>query len=57
MDKYQQDFVKGFFKTDKLPGWQSIATSLVQNGECIVAGDGNLFGVGGINNFIKKEKA
>lgn len=42
------------FENFKYPGWKSIATELLNQGECIVAGD-NCIWIGGVGNFIKLE--
>jgi hypothetical protein len=41
-----------FFKNEVFPGWKSIASKLLDNGNCIVAGDTCIW-KGGIGNFIK----
>lgn len=45
-----------FFKNDKFAGWKTIATKLLENGSCIVAGNDCIW-KGGIGNFIKTYKA
>ena len=52
LTEYQKDFLlEYFFKSEKYPGWKSIATQLLETGNCIVAGTGCLWH-GGIGNFI-----
>ena len=56
LSDYQKSFLlNNFFKNEKYPGWEGIATKLLETGECIVAGKGKEIWVGGIGNFIKKE--
>jgi len=45
-----------FFRNEKYAGWESIATQLLETGECIVAGKQSIW-IGGIGNFIKTEDA
>lgn len=45
-----------FFENDKYPGWKSIATTLLETGKCIVAGETCIWR-GGIGNFIKTSPA
>jgi hypothetical protein len=45
-----------FFENEKYAGWKNIATELLKNGSCIVAGTECIW-IGGIGNFIKTEKA
>lgn len=45
-----------FFKTEKFAGWKSIATKLLNTGNCIVAGKKPIW-IGGIGNFIKTKEA
>ena len=57
----QIDFIiKNFFEintnTIKFPGWYSIAKTLLEKGNCIVAGDTKIW-LGGIGNFIKTKEA
>jgi hypothetical protein len=53
LTKFQQDFIlENFFKEDGWAGWRHIATHLLTNGNCIVAGESCIW-VGGIGNFIK----
>lgn len=53
----QKEFIlEHFFRKEEIPGWRNIATKLLDNGECIVAGDGCIWN-GGIGNFINLEKA
>lgn len=53
----QKDFILDhFFKSDVYTGWRNIGTKLIDNGECIVAGNGSIW-VGGIGNFISLEVA
>jgi hypothetical protein len=43
-----------FFRNRELAGWKSIATKLLETGECVVAGSSCIWS-GGIGNFIKTE--
>jgi len=53
----QIEFIKKyFFKNEEYAGWDNIATRLLQEGSCIVAGHGKLWS-GGIGNFIKTSPA
>ena len=53
LTEYQKEFLlEYFFKNEKFPGWKIIATYLLEKGECIVAGIGDIW-CGGIGNFIK----
>lgn len=45
-----------FFRNEDYGGWKNIATTLIESGECIVAGKNTLW-IGGIGNFIKTEDA
>ena len=56
LNEQQRSFIIDFFIDDKLPGWKQIAEALIDNGECIVAGDKCVYN-GGIGNFIKTESA
>jgi hypothetical protein len=57
MTKTTKEFIKKhFFKNDQYAGWEGIADILLENGTCIVAGDGNIW-VGGIGNFIERVEA
>ena len=47
---------KYFFKNESYAGWKNIANSLLETGECVVAGDKCIW-IGGIGNFIKTETA
>jgi hypothetical protein len=50
---YQKEFIlKHFFINEKYPGWKSIATALLEKGNCIVAGEKCIW-IGGIGNFVK----
>ena len=51
----QLEFVLTFFKDEKHPGWKNIATKLIKNGNCIVAGDKCIW-LGGVGNFIHTSK-
>lgn len=48
-------FLLSFFENNEYAGWKSLATRLIKNGSCIVAGNHNIW-VGGIGNFIKTYK-
>lgn len=53
----QKEFLlKNFFQNEKYAGWKGIATTLLEEGSCIVAGK-NCIWVGGIGNFIKTREA
>ncbi len=53
MTNNQKQFIKeNFFKNDKYAGWSNIANELLDDGECIIAGDNKLWH-GAIGNFIK----
>lgn len=41
-----------FFVNDKFAGWKNIATKLIKDGKCIVAGDECIW-KGGVGNFIE----
>lgn len=57
LTEYQKEFIlNNFFKNEKYAGWKTIATTLLEKGECIVAGEGCIWR-GGIGNFIKTEHA
>lgn len=45
-----------FFKNERYAGWKNIASKLLENGSCIVAGDKCIW-MGGVGNFIKTENA
>lgn len=45
-----------FFKNEKYAGWKGIATKLLENGSCTVAGKDCIW-IGGIGNFIKTREA
>jgi hypothetical protein len=50
---YQKKFLlEQFFKNEKYAGWKGIATHLLEQGRCVVAGDKCIW-IGGIGNFIK----
>lgn len=56
LTEYQKKFLLKFFYSEKHPGWQSIAESLLEKGFCVVAGEDCIW-KGGVGNFIKLEKA
>lgn len=57
LTKNQKHFIlENFFKLNSVPGWYHIASNLIENGNCIVAGNGNIW-YGGIGNFIKNKSA
>lgn len=56
LTELQMNFVLGLFESKKYPGWMAIASKLIENGSCIVAGTDPLW-VGGIGNFVKTEPA
>jgi hypothetical protein len=45
-----------FFKNESYPGWRDIATKLLDNGYCVVAGDSCIWR-GGIGNFITTKES
>jgi hypothetical protein len=54
---YQKEFLLTyFFKNEVYPNWKNIATKLLENGSCIVAGERCIWH-GGIGNFIKTKVA
>ena len=57
LTEHQKEFLLNqFFKNEKYAGWKNIAIELLENGQCIVAGEQSIW-IGGIGNFIKTEKA
>lgn len=55
--KIQEDWLLGsFFYLPSCAGWRTIASRLIQDGKCIVAGDGKIW-IGGVGNFIKTSPA
>lgn len=54
--KQKEFLLDTFFKIEKYPGSISIATKLLDTGECIVAGYARIW-IGGIGNFINTEIA
>ncbi len=44
-----------FFKTPNHPNWEIIAEILLNEGECVVAGEEEIW-CGGIGNFIRQNK-
>lgn len=55
-DNQKEFLFNYFFKTDNFAGWKNIANSLLETGECIVAGDSCIW-IGGIGNFIRTKTA
>ena len=56
LTKEQKDYIiQTFFKNELLAGWKNIATKLVYEGKCVVAGERCIW-VGGIGNFIETKK-
>lgn len=56
LTKAQKEFMLyNFFYSDYARGWKNIAESLLDTGECIVAGKKCVW-QGGIGNFIETEK-
>ncbi len=54
---YQKEFLlKYFFKNEEYVGWRGIAESLLESGECVVAGNKCIW-VRGVGNFIKTSEA
>lgn len=57
LTEHQKNFLLlNFFRNEKYAGWKNIATTLLETGECIVAGTECIW-VGGIGNFIKTQPA
>lgn len=57
LTNYQKEFIlKYFFENEKYAGWKNIGTTLLETGECVVAGT-NCIWFGGIGNFIETELA
>lgn len=56
MHKEKLDFLLEFFKNETHAGWAGIATKLLENGFCIVAGEGCIWN-GGIGSFIDTSPA
>lgn len=57
LSDYQKEVIlNNFFKNEEYPGWKNIATTLIDNGKCIVAGEKCIW-FGGIGNFIKTTEA
>ena len=52
LDNAQKEFLLKFFELPHLSGWKNIATKLLENESCIVAGTDKIW-IGGIGNFIK----
>ena len=49
--------LNNFFKNEKYAGWCNIATDLLQDGKCIVAGEcANIFADLPVSKFIKTSK-
>ena len=55
-DNQKEFLLEYFFKNEKYAGWRNIATTLIEEGYCIVAGDQCIWR-GGIGNFIKVSSA
>ena len=54
---YQKNFIlEYFFKNEEYAGWKKIATKLLEDGKCIVAGNTCIW-IGDIGNFIKTSEA
>lgn len=57
LTKNQKEYIlEAFFENDYYAGWKGIATTLIEKGSCIVAGDKCIWS-GFIGNFIKTKKA
>lgn len=55
LTQYQKNFfLNYFFKNEKIPTWELVATTLLESGQCIVAGHEPIW-KGGVGNFIKTE--
>ncbi len=53
----QKEFLfNHFFKYEIYAGWKSIANSLLETGECVVAGDRCIW-LGGVGNFIEVQNS
>lgn len=53
----QKEFLLNyFFKNEQFAGWRNIATTLLEDGSCIVAGESCIW-QGGIGNFITSKEA
>lgn len=52
----QLDFLLTFFESNQWAGWKTVATCLLKEGRCIVAGNKPMW-KGGIGNFITIERA
>lgn len=48
--------LNNFFKNEQYAGWKNIATTLIEKGKCVVAGDRCIW-LGGIGNFINTSNA
>lgn len=57
MTQNQLNFLLSFFRKESFVGAENIATTLIKNGSCIVAGKDNRIWNGGIGNFIKTSPA
>lgn len=55
-DNQRWFIMENFFKNEEYVGWRNIATKLLSNGKCIVAGNKCIW-VGGIGNFIATQPA
>lgn len=49
---YKKFILEYFFKNEEYAGWKNIATTLIEEGKCIVD-DKSCIWIGGIGNFIK----
>lgn len=57
LSECQKNFIlEYFFKNKEYAGWKNIATKLLDEGKCIVAGKSCIW-IGGIGNFITTTEA
>ena len=54
--KQREFLLHNFFKNESYPGWRDIATKLLDNGYCVVAGDSCIW-QGEIGNFITTKES
>ena len=59
LNPFLTDFIlNNFFKNEKYAGWYNIATKLLKDGKCIVAGEGeHIFTKMAVSKFIKTSKS
>ena len=57
LTEFQKSFLLDyFFNNERYVGWRNIATTLLEKGKCVVAGDRYIW-MGGVGNFIKTSEA